>query len=206
MNVNKLKQAQHQFFEKYPNGFMHPEMQAVGKKHKMDKMTAMAQDAFKKSRFKDPEEVCEAMIKIVTRSSMVSMFEKPKFRDYVRGLSEQEKRQLSNGLKKQLHGNKEKGFNEILEILRRGKLAKWSLITIIPNYFYPDDEVFVKPTTAKGVINYFELQDLVYKPAPSWDFYQRYGLAIDKMKSLLEKDLAPSNAAFCGFLMMNMHG
>ena len=92
----------------------------------------------------------------------------------------------------------------MVEILKTGKLAKWSLVTILPNYYHPDEEVFVKPTTAKGIIAHFELENLEYKPTPTWAFYQRYKNTILKMKTNIDESLAPNNAAFCGFLMMSL--
>lgn len=145
------------------------------------------------------------MTKVISASSMVSLFEKPKFRDLLKTLPEKEKRKLSNGLKNLLHGNQEKGFTDILTILRSAKIAKWTLMTIISTYFYPDKEVFVKPTTAKGVIATFELEDLIYRPQPSWEFYQRYRESILEMKDFVDPSLTPSNAAFSGFLMMTMN-
>ncbi len=145
------------------------------------------------------------MKKVVNASSMISLFEKPKFRDLLKTLNDNQKRTLSNGLKNFLHGNQEKGFNDMLEILRSGKLAKWSLLTIIPNYYHPEQEVFVKPTTTKGVIANFELDGLTYKPQPSWEFYQAYREAIIEMKDIVDSCLTPSNAAFSGFLMIVMN-
>ena len=75
-------------------------------------------------------------------------------------------------------------------------------MTIVPVYWAPDEEVFVKPTTAKGVIEHFELEGLEYKPAPSWEFYETFRASILDMKSKVNTNLAPSNAAFTGFLMM----
>lgn len=204
MNIQKLQQAQAMFLAKYPNGFMHPEMQAVGKKHKVEKMVALAQECFGKSKFRDRKAIIENMVKVISRSSMVSMFEKPKFRDTVLLMKEDELKALSNGLKNFLHGNQQKGFEAMTSALRPYKLAKWSLITIIPNYYHPDDEIFVKPTTAKGVIKYFELEGLEYKPAPTWEFYQKYRENILEMKSKADETLKPNNAAYCGFLMMSM--
>lgn len=66
------------------------------------------------------------------------------------------------------------------------------------------DEVFIKPTTAKGVIAHFELEGLDYKPTPSWDFYQRYRDARLEMKQYVDPSLSPNNPAFSGFLMMTM--
>lgn len=204
MNLDKLKQAEEHFFQRYPGGFEHPEMVAIGKKHKMDKMIDLVQEAFAPDQFDDYDAIVETMIKIVTRSSMVSLFEKPKFRDFARTLHHQYKSILANGMREMLHGNQEQGFNMMLDVLISGKMAKWSLISICPVYHKPYDEVFVKPTTAKGVIQHFELGTLEYKPRPSWAFYQEYRTIITEMKSRVDDRLAPNNAAFTGFLMMSM--
>jgi len=206
MNLKKLKAAEATFLEKHPGGFLSEEMQALGKKHRMAQMISFSQDAFKKSAFRRHQVVVEDMVRAVSRASMVSMFEKPKFRDFVHGLSPAEISQLSNGLKNFLHANQQKGFEQMVEILLPEKLAKWSLLTIIPNYVHPDAEVFVKPTTAKGVIEHFELQGLQYKPRPSWEFYEEYRQQILAMRARVDDCIAPNNAAFCGFLMMSLPG
>jgi len=204
MNLKKLKQAEEAFFDRYPGGFENPEMIAVGKKHKMDKMIAFAQEGFVKRNFKLPEFIVENMVKVVSRSSMVSVFEKPKFRDFARSLPPKDMKTLASGLENILHGKEQLGFETMLEALQSGKLGKWSLMTICQNYFRPETEVFVKPTTAKGVIEYFELQNLQYKPTPSWAFYAEYRKVINDMKSEVDPSLSPYNAAFSGFLMMSM--
>ncbi|MDP2572031.1 hypothetical protein Q8W40_07565 [Vibrio penaeicida] len=204
MNINRLKAAEEDFLIRVPGGFNSPEMIEIGKKHKMDQMIAQAQDAFSEEKFTDAQGTAEMMTKLVSRSSMVSMFEKPKFRDYVKGMTHQEREGLAYSLKDMLHGDQEYGFNTMLDLLRPAKLAKWSLVTILPNYYAPLDEVFVKPTTAKGVIKFFELNNLEYKPAPTWAFYQEYRAQILEMRKHVSQDLSPNNAAFCGFLMMTM--
>ncbi|MFT5692431.1 MAG: hypothetical protein ACI92E_001765, partial [Oceanicoccus sp.] len=96
------------------------------------------------------------------------------------------------------------GFEAMVDLLKTAKLAKWSLVTIIPAYYAPNKEVFVKPTTAKNILNYFEITDPVYKPAPTWDFYKKYRTLINEAKTKVDKSLSPSNAAFSGFLMMTV--
>lgn len=204
MNLKKLKQAEESFFNRYPGGFNHPEMVALGKKHKMDKMITFTQEGFSNGNFKSSESVIETMIKVVSRSSMVSVFEKPKFKDFAISLSLKDQNLLVSGMKEQLYGKEQKGFETIGDVLKSGKLAKWSLITICPAYFRPQIDVFVKPTTAKGVIEFFELKSLHYKPTPTWAFYQEYRAQINEMKSNIDACLAPSNAAFSGFLMMSL--
>jgi len=204
MNLARLKAAEKHFMQLYPGGFAHPEMVKIGKKHNVPKMTEFCQQSFSKKACKNTKETCENMVKAVSRSSMVSMFEKPKFRDFVKGLDLSEKEFLVKALVNFLHGKQQLGFEAFVDLLRTQKLAKWSLITIIPAYFNPTQEVFIKPTTTKNAIQFFDIKDLVYKPAPTWEFYYGYRKLINQIKQKVAPSLSPSNAAFSGFLMMSM--
>lgn len=206
MNLKKLKQAEKEFLKRYPGGSNHPDMIAMSKKHKMDKMIEFTQESFSKPVFKNKQLIIDNMIKVISRSSMVSVFEKPKFKDFAKSLIAKDKDQLVNGLKKLLHHNEQKGFELMLDILKAYKLAKWPLISVWACYFRPQADVFVKPTTAKGVIEFFELETLKYKPTPSWEFYEEYRSIINEMKSRVDSSLSPYNAAFTGFLMMSLEG
>ena len=154
-----------------------------------------------KKCFTNQAQVLDDIVKLVSRSSMVSMFEKPKFRDYVNGLNRNDRTELADGFRKLLHGNQQKGFEQVFDILLEGKLAKWSLMTICSMYYRPQKDVFVKPTTTKNVIRVFEIQDLIYHPRPTWEFYAAYRDLIADMKSKVDPCLSPNNAAFTGFLM-----
>ena len=204
MNLKKLKQAEALFLARYPKGFTDPKMAVIGKKHNMNRMIEQVQESFAKPEFKDSRAIVEDMARYIGRSSMVSMFEKPKYRDFVRSLNSVEQEALASGLKNQLHGDQQLGFEMVLSVLQSRKLAKWSLISILPVYFHPLNEVFVKPTTAKGVISHFELEGLEYKPQPSWEFYETYRRHILSMKKKVKNSLSPNNAAFTGFLMMSL--
>jgi hypothetical protein len=206
MNIEKLKSAEAAFLDRYPGGFEHPDMVEMGKKHKMDKMVAFTQESFARENFQMPDLIVDCMIKVVSRSSMVSVFEKPKFRDYVNLLPLAGKQELAEGLWTLLYSDEQRGFERLLAVLLDGKLAKWTLMTVCPAYFRPDTDVFVKPTTAKGVIQTFELEGLEYKPRPSWEFYSHYRDVINEMKTHVDPGLSPSNAAFSGFLMMTLDG
>jgi hypothetical protein len=206
MNTEKLKQAEKNFLNRYPGGFTHPEMMEISKKHKPEKMFNMARERFGKEKFSDSEGIIESMVKIVNNSSMVSLFEKPKFKDFANHLDDDRRNLITEGLKQLLHGNEETGFEILVDILGEEKLAKWTLMTIIPAYYSPDIEVFIKPATTKGVIKYFELENLIYKPLPTFDFYHRYRDEINNMKKKVSTLLSPSNPAFSGFLMMVMEG
>ena len=206
MNLKKLKQAEVEFFNRYPGGFANPEMIALRKKHKLEKMIELTQDCFAKRNFRLPDLIVENMIKVITRSSLISVFEKPKFRDFARSLPSEGRKMLTGGLQELLHGNEQFGFETMLEVSKSGRLAKWSLMTICPAYYRPQVEVFVKPTTAKGIIETLELKNLQYKPAPTWAFYNEYRAEINEMKSKVDASLSPYNVAFTGFLMRSMQG
>jgi len=204
MNEAKLQQAEKRFLDKYPTGFMHPEFEKIEKQHKMSKMIEFSQENFAKFCFSKSKDVVDNMTTTISRASMVSVFEKPKFKDFTTNLSTYNEEKMADSLKEFLHGNQQRGFEDLVAVLATGKLARWPLVTIIPNYVQPNDEVFIKPTTAKGVIDVFELTNLVYKPTPTWDFYQGYRAEILNMKSKVDASLTPNNAAFCGFLMMSL--
>lgn len=204
MNLITLRTAEVAFLERFPGGFDDPEMAAIARKHRVGQLAEQTQGLLAKKNFSATGAILDDIVRIVSRSSMVSMFEKPKFRDYLGGLSRDDRARLANAYRTLLHGNQRKGFDEVLAILEEGRLAKWSLMTICLFYFRPQREVFVKPTTTKGVIRALELEGLEYRPRPSWDFYADYRDAINDMKGKVNPALAPNNAAFTGFLMMSL--
>jgi len=202
MNLRKLREAEGLFLERYPGGFDSDELKAVARKHNVGRLAEFAGEALAPDRFRQRARVLEDIVRIVARSSMVSMFEKPKFRDYVNGLSRDDRAFLADGFEQLLHGDQAEGFEQVVDVLREGRLAKWSLLTVCPFYYRPQTEVFVKPTTTKNVIRQFELEGLVYRPQPTWAFYAAYRDAIETMKARVSPRLSPNNAAFTGFLMM----
>ncbi len=173
MNLQNLKIAEDQFMRRYPGGFQNPEMIEIGKKHNIPKLTAFTQESFAEDKFYNLDQIIAAMVTTVSRSSMVSMFEKPKFRDFAKVLHDTEKEALASTLYEQLHGDQAKGFEAMVSMLQINKLARWTLLSVIPFYYNPEVEVFVKPMTTKGIIAQLEL-DLNYKPLPSWTFYKQY--------------------------------
>jgi hypothetical protein len=207
MNMSRLQQAAAAFLQRYPGGFENPELVATRvKKHKPDQMIALAQGSFSSGNFKLPDLIVQNMIKLISRSSIISVFEKPRFRDFANALPPQEREFLSAGLEALLYGDEQTGFEMVLDLLKSGKVAKWSLMTVCQTYFHPQRDVFIKPTTVKGVIEFFELQNLQYKPTPSWAFYESYRSAFHEMKSRVDKSLSPTNAAFSGFLWITIRG
>ncbi len=205
MNIQKLRQAEADFLQRFPGGFADPGMAAIKKKHNVDKLTEFTQDKLTRANFNRPGFIAETILTIVSRSSMVSRFEKPRFRDFIGALNSHEKQALADAFEKRLYGRqKQRGFEEFLGMLSHHKLAKWAVISVVPFYFAPQKEVFVKPTTAKGILAFLEVEGLEYKPTPSWAFYQGYGKLLADIKKAVAPSLSPNNAALSGFLMSSL--
>lgn len=203
MNEKALHSAAKRFLKDNPGGFDHPDLQEILNRHKTKEMAALVKKDFNKAAFEDVETVLNNAIRFVGKSSLISMFEKPKFKELVKGFSGKEKERFANALFDTLHGKMQSGFEQQLEILGRKKMAKWTLITVFSNYYRPKTDLLIKPTTTKLIIKELDL-DLKYSPTPTWAFYQSYRRQINAMKKLVDPSLSPSNMAFCGFLMTEL--
>jgi len=205
MNLEKLKNAEAYFFELYPDGFEDAGLLPIIKRHNTSKIGEHVRKIFVKENFTQPELICENFAKIVSKSTLISLFEKPKVRDMVKSMRMERRDMFSIGVYEMLYGDAKEGFEIVVEALSFYGLAKWSLVTLIPYYFYRDKEFFIKPTTTKNIIAFFEIEGLVYKPKPSYEFYVAYTSVLEKMKANVGKKIShDDNAAFTGFLMIAM--
>ena len=206
MNLQRLKEAEAGFLGMYPQGFETPELAGMVKKHHVDKLAAFAQAAFAPGLADDAQKTGEDMVKLVARSSLVSVFEKPKFRDAVHAMAEWEREALSGLLAQLLHGDECAGFDGLASLLGMYRSDKWPVITAFRCYYYPETDLAIKPTTVKQVIAFFELDGLRYTPHPNFAFYNDYRAAVNEMRAMLSPLCGPTGAHFSGFLMMAMEG
>jgi hypothetical protein len=205
MNLRKLKEAEAAFLARFPGGFDDPGMEWVRKSHPVDRLAKFARDNVTKLTLNQPAKFADTLLTIVSRSSMVSRFEKPLFRTFIESLDSKDKRRLADAYAKRLFGrSKREGFEEIVELFGRHKLARWSLVSALPFYFAPTKEAFVKPSTAKRLVAYLDADDLHYHARPDWAFYDGYRKLIGEIKKQVSPSLAPNNAAVTGFLMTTM--
>lgn len=205
MNLEKLKNAEAYFLELYPEGFKDVGLQPIIKRHNTAKLGELVRELFAKENFSQPELICENFAKIVSKSTLISLFEKPRVRDMVKSMRMERRDMLSIGLYEMLYGDTKEGFETVVEVLSFYGLAKWSIVTLILYYFDRAKAFFIKPTTTKNIITFFEIEGLVYKPKPSYEFYEAYTKVLKKMKQNVgDKISHDDNAAFTGFLMMAM--
>jgi hypothetical protein len=129
VNTKALKEAEARFLKMYPGGFRHPELVELGKKHMMKKLEEFAKETFSRRAFDYTDAIIDGAAKLVGRSTMVSMFEKPKFRDMLRTLPKKDREIFAGALYELLHGKEKVGFEILVRELKKRKLAKWSLAT-----------------------------------------------------------------------------
>lgn len=199
MNLEKLKDLESEFLYRYPKGFKDEHFFPTMKKFKPEKLEAFAKEALKKENFTEPNLIVEGFYKTIQKSVMVSLFDKLKLKDALATLNSYEKDMLSIEIYELLYGDQKAGFEGLVEFLEQYHLAKWTLISIVPYSINRQSEYFIKPTTTKNIIKYFELNDLIYKPKPSYEFYEKYTHVLNQMKKELNPSLTFDNAAFTGF-------
>jgi hypothetical protein len=110
MNLEKLKNAEEYFLELYPDGFKDIGLQPIVKRHNTAKIGEHVRELFTKKNFAQPELICENFAKIVLKSTLISLFEKPKIRDMVTSMRMERRDMLSIGLYEMLYGDKKEGF------------------------------------------------------------------------------------------------
>jgi hypothetical protein len=205
MNIKKLREAEAEFLRRFPEGFDDPGLDHIKKSHNVDKLADYTRAKLTELTFSKPQQFADTLLDIVSRSSMVSRFEKPPFKEFLGALSSADKRHLAEAFRKRLVGRKKReGFDEIVGLFARYKLARWSLVSAVPFYFAPTQEAFVKPTTAKKILTYLDIKDLHYFARPDWDFYDGYRKLVREIKKLVDPSLTPNCAATTGFLMVTM--
>jgi hypothetical protein len=205
MNFQRLKEAEASFLDRFPLGFRDPGMDVIRKRHNVDRLAEFARVSLTPMAFAQPQKFLDAIVTIIGRSSMVSRFEKAPFRDFIGSLTSKDKRVLTDAFEKRLQGRKKReGFDEIVGLLARHKLARWSIVSAVPFYLNPTREVFVKPTTAKKIVSVLEIDELHYHPRPDWAFYDGYRKLILEAGKHLDPTLTPNNAAITGLLMFSL--
>ena len=205
MNIQRLKEAEGVFLARFPKGFNDPGMAQIRKAHNVGQLADFTRATVTETALSKPREFAETLLKIISRSSMVSRFEKPPFARFLDALDSNDKRHLAEAFRKRLFGRKKReGFEEIVELFARYKLARWSLVSAVPFYFAPSKEAFVKPSTAKRIVAFLDMEDLHYQARPDWAFYDGYRRLMLDIKKNVDSNLTPNCAATAGFLMSTM--
>jgi len=129
MNYEVLQEAEASFLQMYPKGFSDPALETIRKKHNVDRLIEFTQENLTQSACNKPHFIADTLLKIVSRSSMVSRFEKPPFRQFIDSLGTDDREALAFAVEQRLFGRKQKGFETIVGMLSHHKLAKWAVVS-----------------------------------------------------------------------------
>lgn len=202
MNLNELYTAEKFFLKQFPQAFSDENIKQISRKHKFGKTVEYAHTVLSKEALRHKKDSITNIAKFISKASMVSVFEKIRFRDFLKEIDDETQFEFIDSIYDLIHGNEERGFNNLVNVLRTYNLAKWPLVSVYLAYYRPKKDVFVKPTTVKRIIKYLEIENIKYNSKPTYDFYKEYRAIINEIKHKVDERLSPSNAAFSGFLMM----
>ncbi len=142
----------------------------------MDKLADFAHTHLTEAALSRPQRFVDTLLTIVSRSSMVSRFEKPPFREFLDGLDSKDKRRLTEAFGKRLFGRKKReGFAEIVDLLARYKLARWSLVSAIcTSISHPRRRLSSNLRRPERSLPFSTSRSFNTTPRPSWAFYVGY--------------------------------
>ena len=204
MNIEKLKQLEEKFLIRYPEGFNDPELKKHGKKHKVEKHIDNIKTVCTPENLRKGHRVFKDVAKIVTSSSLVSVFEKVRFRDFASDLNQSEQTEYVRGVYELIHGKQKEGFHILVDLLSTHNLAKWPIISIYRAYYFINKDVFMKPTNIKKILKHLDIDDIKYVTKPDYSFYNKYRKYINDMKKEVSKELKANNLLFGAFLMLSI--
>ncbi len=177
------------FLEKFPHGVEDEEWLALAKKHKGDSLAKQVAIELSKDNLKqlinkkDYKTICETALKLLRRASVLSVFEKVAFSNYL--AHEEIQKDFSIYLYDFMHNFNKENFEKFVLLLARYKsekncnCAKWTVVTFFIAYFDPNKYVFVKPTTTKMIASALNT-DIEYTSYPIYETYTKvYDMIVD---------------------------
>lgn len=177
-----MNEADFAFLQKFPNGLEDDLWLSMGKKHNPDRITKALNEEFSKQKLKeqlqkkDYKTICETALKLLRRATVVSVFEKVAFTNYL--AHEEVHEDFSKALYNLYYKFSEESFKEFVLVLARyrkeknSNACKWTVVTFFLAFKEPDKYVFVKPTTTKAIAVALKT-DIDYSPYPTYSTYMK---------------------------------
>ncbi|WP_423364389.1 hypothetical protein [Mycoplasma sp. P36-A1] len=167
------------FLNKYPQGIDDKQFYSDNKRLLVSKKIIKLVNEFNLEDLKINDRTMQQkninfIIRIVSMTSAVSVFEKVALKNYL-----SDKRtwdEFLSSLYNFITNNNEENFNYFVHILSLKKLeknsnpAKWPVITFLLRIFNADTEIFIKPTTIKKMLYLIE-SDVKYVSTPNYQTY-----------------------------------
>lgn len=170
------------FLQKFPDGLNDELWIDMGKKHKTIKITEKLNDQLSKQNFKmlitkkDYQTICDLSLKLLRQSTMISVFEKVAFANYL--AHDDIKKDFSLSLFDFMYKFGEDSFKNFVLTLARHKkekncnACKWTVVTFFKAYQDTNNYIFVKPTSIKAISNALHTE-IGYTPYPNYETYMK---------------------------------
>jgi len=168
------------FLLRFPGGLDDEEFNELGKKHRSsDKILDTIKNDVDLNSFilEDDYHInknIETITKLVTKSSMISVFEKVTFKKYIADKKIQAT--FLKALYEMLTNLNENTMSEFVGVLNlknaelNKRVATWPLVTFFLVYFNDNNEIFIKPSTIKKLGKLLEY-DIKYESIPNYMTY-----------------------------------
>ncbi|TLG72943.1 hypothetical protein [Culicoidibacter larvae] len=178
-NVDRIE---HKFLQIFPEGLSGDDWNNAGKRHNPDKIFEIFQTELTKEALEltldsgDYEETIDAITAAVRRVSVISVFEKFAFKNYI--AHQEIHGPFLEALYQFMYNFNEESFDGLVSVLLRYRHekntnpAKWPVVSFFKAYADPDNYVFVKPNTVKGEARVMEW-DIQYKSMPNYQTYMQ---------------------------------
>lgn len=188
----------------YPNGFEDEKWKEGEKKYKVEKINSFVDNNISKKIFENyintnqTGKIIELIEKIISLSSVVSVFEKIAFRNFINEANNKIIDSFAILLNNMLYGKDfEENFDSFSDFLVSNKylgkntnIAKWTLVTSILAHIKRNEEVLIKPNTAKYISKILQ-KPFYYISVPNIITYNDYKKIVMEFKNELEKDFMP---------------
>lgn len=181
MFAKQVQLVEDLFLEQYPGGFA-DELWLEGEKaYKPGKMTALINELLSKEELEltlesgDYQETIDNTLYLVRQSKVISVFEKLAFQNFVEHHEIHE--QFLDALYHFMYHYNEENFDTFITTLltyrheKNSKPTKWTVVSFFKAYQDPQNYIFVKPTTMKGIAKILDW-DIQYKSMPNYQTYQ----------------------------------
>ena len=181
-NRTSVARCRRKFLRFFPNGFYDETYLAWERDYKWrahEEWRATLNRASFKAKLAGAKflEICEAAVRIESRTNLLFSFEKMAIRDAVK--SERGARTFAEGLYTFLHGSGtlHRRFDQWCETIallprKQSRVLSWPLATVFGFIAQPDTHIFLKPTVTRAAAVEYGF-DFHYRPGPAWDTYSQ---------------------------------
>ncbi len=168
------------FLSKFPDGLNDEMWIELGKKHKPNKIIETINNELSEDNLKemleneDYKTICTLVLKLVKKATVVSVFEKVAFQNFIN--DETTNKDFALAFFDLLYNYNEKSFNEMVSVLAMYKqdknknACKWPVITFFISYKDPNKFVILKPNTVKQTAKILEF-NIEYSSTPNFKTY-----------------------------------